>query len=89
MWHKISIEGCESSGEYRIKPRSLVTAINRSEIGMKVNKEQMRAMAEKSDAELWREICNIAKSHGISLPDTEPKKRILKRCGAHCSELRK
>ena len=40
---------------------------------MKVNKEQLKKLAEKSDADLWREIHSIAKSHGYNLPDATPR----------------
>lgn len=39
---------------------------------MKVNKEQLKKLAEKSDADLWREIHSIAKSHGYTLPEATP-----------------
>ena len=40
---------------------------------MKVNKEQMRKLAEKTDSELWAEIQSLAKSHGYTLPSAIPK----------------
>ena len=40
---------------------------------MKVNKEQMRRLAEKSDAELWAEIQSMAKSKGYNLNTSIPK----------------
>ena len=40
---------------------------------MKVNKEQMKKLAQKSDAELWAEIQALAKSHGYTLPSAMPK----------------
>ena len=40
---------------------------------MKVNKEQMKKLAEKSDSELWVEIQTLAKSHGYTLPAAMPK----------------
>lgn len=40
---------------------------------MKVNKEQMQRLAEKSDNELWAEIVSMAKSHGYTLPEEPPR----------------
>ena len=40
---------------------------------MKVNKEEMKRLAEKSDSELWAEIKSLAKSHGYSLPNAMTK----------------
>lgn len=40
---------------------------------MKVNKEQMKKLAEKSDADLWNEIQKIAKSHGYNLDGKSPR----------------
>ena len=39
---------------------------------MRVNKEQIKALAEKSDAELWKEIQKMGEAHGYSLPSTMP-----------------
>ena len=39
---------------------------------MKVNKEQLKNLAEKSDKELWKNIQQMAKSKGYNLPDTVP-----------------
>lgn len=46
---------------------------------MKVNKEQMKRLAEKNDAELWAEILSIAKSHGYNLSGTTPKSEDLEK----------
>ena len=40
---------------------------------MKINKEEMKRLAEKSDSELWNEIQSIAKKHGYTLPSAMPK----------------
>ena len=40
---------------------------------MKINKEQMKKLCEKSDEELWSEIQAMAKSHGYTLPSAVPK----------------
>ena len=40
---------------------------------MKINKEEMKKLAGKSDAELWAEIQAIAKSHGYSIPSSQPR----------------
>jgi hypothetical protein len=39
---------------------------------MKINKEALRLMSEKNDAELWGEIQRIAKSKGYNLPVNAP-----------------
>ena len=46
---------------------------------MKVNKEQMKKLAEKSDPELWAEIIALAKSHGYTLPEAMPKHEDIER----------
>ena len=40
---------------------------------MRINKEELKRLAEKPDAELWREIVSMAKSHGYNLPEKPPK----------------
>lgn len=40
---------------------------------MKINKEELKRLAEKPDAELWGEILLMAKKHGYNLPETPPK----------------
>ncbi len=40
---------------------------------MKINKEEMKKLAAKSDTELWAEIQAIAKSHGYTLPTNQPR----------------
>lgn len=44
---------------------------------MKINKEQMKALAAKSDEELWREVMNLAAGHGYDLSGSKPKKEDL------------
>ncbi len=46
---------------------------------MRVNKEELKRLAEKSDEELWRSICEIGRSHGLTLPDKAPDKAELER----------
>ena len=46
---------------------------------MKVNKEEMKKLAKKSDAELWKEIQSIAKNHGYTLPEAMPKHEDIER----------
>ncbi len=40
---------------------------------MKIDKEHLKKLAQKSDEELWREVLTIAKSHGYTLPEAMPK----------------
>ena len=40
---------------------------------MKMNKDDMRKMAEKDDAELWAEVQKIAASKGFNLGNITPK----------------
>ena len=40
---------------------------------MKINKDEMKRLAGKSDSELWNEIQSLAKKHGYSLPSAMPK----------------
>ena len=46
---------------------------------MKVNKEQLKALAQKSDQELWAEILALAKKHGYNLPEAMPKHDDIER----------
>lgn len=46
---------------------------------MRINKEEMKRLAEKSDADLWAEILRIAGSHGYNLQKTPPKPEELER----------
>lgn len=39
---------------------------------MKIDKEKLRELSEKSDAELWQTISGIAAKHGYSLPSNTP-----------------
>lgn len=41
---------------------------------MKIDKEKLKALLEKSDEELWREVVSVAGAKGIRLPDTPPPK---------------
>lgn len=46
---------------------------------MKVNKEQMKRLAEKPDKELWAEIVAMARSHGYTLPNETPSGEDIER----------
>ncbi|MBQ7333661.1 MAG: hypothetical protein IJW38_04860 [Clostridia bacterium] len=41
---------------------------------MKIDKEKLRELANKSDAELWGTINEIAAKHGYVLPKNTPSK---------------
>ena len=56
---------------------------------MKVNKEEMKRLAEKSDSELWIEIQSLAKSHGYNLPDAMPKHEDLEKIRRALSGIEK
>lgn len=44
---------------------------------MKIDKSELRALAEKSDEELWAEIKRIADEHGYKLGDISPRAEDL------------
>ncbi len=46
---------------------------------MKINKEELKELAGKSDSELWNEIQKIASSHGYKLPSTAPSSENLEK----------
>lgn len=46
---------------------------------MKINKDEMKRLAEKGDAELWAEILSIAKNHGYNLSGTSPRPEDLEK----------
>ena len=46
---------------------------------MKVNKDDLAKLAEKSDAELWQQIQAIAESHGYSLPAKMPSRENMQK----------
>ena len=46
---------------------------------MKIDKERLKKMAEKSDDELWGEILSMAKARGFSLPEKTPKHEDIER----------
>ena len=46
---------------------------------MKINKEELKRLSEKPDAQLWQEILSMAKSHGYKLPETAPKHEDLEK----------
>ncbi len=39
---------------------------------LKINKEELAALAKKSDGELWQTIHKIACEHGYKLPENPP-----------------
>ncbi len=41
---------------------------------MKINKEKLQKLLEKSDEELWREVVLVAKEKGLALPQNPPPK---------------
>ena len=44
---------------------------------MKINKEELRRMADMPDAAMWQGICTVAKSNGYSLTDNQPSHQEL------------
>ena len=46
---------------------------------MKINKDELKRLAEKSDADLWAEILRMAGSRGYDLQKTPPKHEELER----------
>ena len=44
---------------------------------MKIDKEKLKSLSEKSDAELWGVISGIAKSRGYELPAQAPSKEEM------------
>ena len=46
---------------------------------MKINKDEMKRMAEKSDTELWAEIQGLAKRHGYNIPSAMPRHEDIER----------
>lgn len=46
---------------------------------MRVNKEELARLAEKSDEELWREIRKLAKGHGFTLPEATPSRENIEK----------
>ena len=49
---------------------------------MKIDKEQLRALADRSDKELWEAIGSIASSHGYTLPSALPKSEDMEKIRA-------
>ena len=49
---------------------------------MKVNKEELEKLANKSDADLWLDIQALAKSKGFSLPTAMPKHEDIENAAA-------
>lgn len=56
---------------------------------MKVNKEEMKKLAQKSDSELWQEIQAMAKKHGYSLPCEMPKHEDIEKIRRALSGIEK
>ena len=46
---------------------------------MKINKEEIKILAEKGDRELWMGIREIASKNGFNLPETQPPHKDLER----------
>lgn len=49
---------------------------------MKLDREKMKALAEKNDGELWAEIRKVAKENGYNLPEAAPSADNLKKIRA-------
>jgi hypothetical protein len=52
---------------------------------MKIDKEKLKALVEKPDDELWREIVAIAASHGFKLPEKTPSHTEMEKMRAAVS----
>lgn len=52
---------------------------------MKIDKEKLAKLLEKSDEELWREVVSIAESKGFKLPKTPPAKSEMDKMRAAVS----
>lgn len=46
---------------------------------MRINKEELKHLAEKSDTELWKSITEMAERRGYKLPSETPKKTELEK----------
>lgn len=46
---------------------------------MNINKEELRAVADLSDRDLWNFISKVAKEHGYTLGDLSPSPADLER----------
>ena len=46
---------------------------------MKVNKDELKRLAEKSDKELWESIQQMAKAKGYNLPSEAPSHRDIEK----------
>ena len=46
---------------------------------MKLNRDDLRALAKEDDQKLWETVKGIAKSYGYSLTDKTPSKEELKK----------
>ena len=53
--------------------------MRRNGASMKINKEELKRLSEKSDADMWAEILRIASSRGFELQKTPPKAEDLER----------
>lgn len=49
---------------------------------MRLNKEELRALAALGDRDLWAAVKNIAQRYGIKLPDASPSHADLDRLRA-------
>ena len=46
---------------------------------MRVNKDELAKLAQKSDAELWQEIQGIAARHGYTLSEAMPSRENMQK----------
>ena len=46
---------------------------------MNINRDELRALSELSDSELWEKIGKIAREHGYTLGDISPSQKDLER----------
>lgn len=46
---------------------------------MKLNKDELKKMADLPDAAMWQGICEIAKSNGYNLTASQPKHEELEK----------
>ena len=49
---------------------------------MKIDREKIQKMCALPDDELWREIVNLGRAHGFSLPETTPSHEDMEKIRA-------
>ena len=49
---------------------------------MRVDKDKLAAMLSRDDESLWREIREIAKSHGFTIPEATPPRSEMEKLRA-------